>query len=223
MKKRGGAKTLDVPEMRELFADPRTWTGLGLVVKRQGEDSHFEIVDGDVLVEVDLMPEGTPLLCRLGSLAGGAGRGLWRIPPVGTEVALVIPGGDLSETGGDPLIVGVLSTGTIDADLNGDILLLVNDKAVKIKSTGEDVIVDAPASGKKVLLGGGTRKKVARMGDDISHGTLAFNFAGGSGGATLSVTYTPGDGSSAQSLPTGSGTITLNEEIAQGSNKVESE
>lgn len=93
---RKGSKRLDMAQLREALKDGRLWTALGVVTKFPGESSHFEILEGDggtdVMVDVEFMPNRERVSCRLGTDGGG---GVWRIPPVGTEVAVLIPMGDL--------------------------------------------------------------------------------------------------------------------------------
>mgnify|MGYP000963290309 CR=1 FL=1 len=68
-----------------------------------------------------------------------------------------------------------------------------------------------------INLGAGASKGVVREGDKIGHGTIAFTFVGGTGGATLAIVYTPGDGSAVQTLPAGTGTLTINEKAVTAS------
>lgn len=88
---RGGAKRLDLTDMRELFKDRRMWTGVGIVTAPEGEE-HWEIVqntDGDdvgVLVEVVLQPSLTPVTCRLAA-------GIFDVPDEGDEVGVILPEG----------------------------------------------------------------------------------------------------------------------------------
>lgn len=71
----------------------------------------------------------------------------------------------------------------------------------------------------EVDLGDGASKGVARKDDGAGGGTIAFAFAGGPP-ATLSIIYTPGDGSTPQNLAAGSGTLTIKEKITGGSNHI---
>lgn len=162
---RRGAKPLDLQPLRDALMDDRVHVGLGKVVKRDGESTHFEIADGDVLVEVDLVSDaGQPLTCRLGGMAGGAGTGLWRIPPVGTEVVVLIPMGELERA--DPVIVGTLASGTAPAGLDETTLVVLNPGKVRIHATAGDVEVEASgdvavdAAG-DVVVQGGTLKGAA--------------------------------------------------------------
>lgn len=207
----------DLRDFREALADGRVWVSLGIVVQRAGEDSHFEIDDRDVLVEVDLVPEGQPLTCRLGGLGGGVGHGIWRIPPAGTEVVVLVPGGEIEQA--DPVIVAVLSTGQVPNVLDGDTLVVRAPKVIVIES-GEDDVKILPGNGKKVLLAG-SGKGVARKDDPTADGTLVVAFSPGTGAASLTLTYTPGDGSAQQVVSGVGGTLTLKGKIAVASTKVE--
>lgn len=116
-------KRLPMAELAELLrrADRRVYTKLGVVVRPEGESSHFELVaeDGgvtDVLLEVELQPDRVEVTARLASSAGGPGRGLWTVPSVGAEVAVLIPDGALDWM---PIVVGVLSSGAVPAGEQG--------------------------------------------------------------------------------------------------------
>lgn len=175
MRRRGGGSLgVDNSALRTAAMDGKVWCGVGLVVKRQDESQHYEIADGDVLVSVDLMPEGQPLWARLG------GKYAWRVPPVDSEVMLAIPAGELEQM---PTIVCTLSSGEVDSDLDGDMLLIVNDKKVVIKSTDDQVI-----------LGGTSGKEIARKGDETDMGTWIHQPASGSGVTACSLTYVPPGG-----------------------------
>lgn len=186
---RRGHMPADLSSLKEAMADNRVWAAVGVVRARDGGNSHFEIVtddeEEDVLIDVDLGPDGTPGWCRLGSHAGRAGGGVWRIPPPDTEVIVVMTSGDPRDM---PAIVATLSSGTLPQNVDGDALLVVNTKKVRILSTEEDVTVDASGGGKKVLLQGGGQG-VARLNDTtaadvtmatwISSVTAKFNAAAG--------------------------------------------
>lgn len=131
---RRGGKRLDLEALKGALRDGRVWVSLGVVSVVEGESSHFALDGEDVLVDVELMPGGEPALCRLGSALGGAGVGIWAIPPVGSEVIVAIPDGDLA---GDPVIVSVLASGQTPAGL------------------AESTIVIVPPAGGKVLIHGG--------------------------------------------------------------------
>jgi hypothetical protein len=90
-------------QIRQSMRDGKAWTGLGVVRQFPGESSHFDIEGAEVLVDVELVPNGERILCRLAAAGGG---GYWTIPAIGEEVAVVIPEGDVEA---DPVIVGTLS------------------------------------------------------------------------------------------------------------------
>jgi hypothetical protein len=104
--KQRSTRALDINALREALADGRVWTAIGRVSRFDGEPAHFEIFPAsageraDVIVDVELFPQGERVACRL----AGAGA-LWAIPPVGAEVAVLVPTGDYEA---DPIIVGVL-------------------------------------------------------------------------------------------------------------------
>ena len=121
-RRRHGAKKLDLTSMREVLRDGRVWGALGLVTK--DGDSHWSFdEDGDVLVEVELVPSGETLTCRLACVAGGAGRGIWSVPPVGSEVAIMMPEGSIDA---EPMIVGVLSSGSTPDGIGENVTVIAN-------------------------------------------------------------------------------------------------
>lgn len=134
---RRGSRRLPISELREAFADNRVWSGIGVVAKIDGEP-HFEIADGDVLVSVTLIPTGEPLMCRLGAPGGGSGIGFWRIPTVGTEVAIICPTGELDS---DPIIVAALTSGTAPDGLaeNKNIFIVPDGETLEIRTPGGSV------------------------------------------------------------------------------------
>lgn len=192
MRPRDGAKPIEVSSMKKALEDRRFWCGLGLVVKRDGDPSHFEIeIDAngnpvDVLVEIDLMPEKTPLFARLGAGMGSLGSGGWKIPAPGTEVAVMIPTGDIEA---DPIIVAALSSGSVPSALDADTYVLVQPKNVVIASSD---------AGSKVKLGapdGSTGlADVHRKGDHGDAGTLTIVLAGSTVFVPASVQYVDPDG-----------------------------
>ena len=104
-----GAKRLDMTQIAAAFADGRQWATLAIVTKQDGTSSHFELAtEGDtlvdILVDVETVPDGIDLTCRL---AGGSGsQGVWQIPAAGDEVIVVLPTGRVDFM---PMIVGIMS------------------------------------------------------------------------------------------------------------------
>jgi hypothetical protein len=110
-RQRQGSKRLDLSNLKALIKDRRCWVCSAVVVKPEGEQTHFEIVtDGGevaVYVDVETVPQRLDLTCKL----GGDGS-VYRIPNVGDEVAVVIPEGEMD--GLDPVIVAVFPSGMPD-------------------------------------------------------------------------------------------------------------
>lgn len=95
-------------QLRELLMDRRMWCAVGQVLAPNATDKHFAITGDDVYVDVQLSPNGEQVLCRLGTVGGGIGLGIWSIPPPGSQVAVLVPQGDVEA---DPVVVAVLSSG----------------------------------------------------------------------------------------------------------------
>lgn len=153
---RKASRRLDLSSMKEALRDRRCWTCMGLVVV--GEDgNHFEIDENaDVLVEVQVQPSQDRLTCRLGSVAGGPGRGVWSIPPVGTEVAVIVPDGQLDFM---PIIVATLSTGEVPPDLDETTIVMANNLGdIAIIPSG-DVKLGSASATEQALRGNSFQSK----------------------------------------------------------------
>lgn len=94
-------KRLDLTDIRHALADGRQWAAIGVVVQPEDGAPHWEIVadNGDVIVEVELQPEQVPVTARLAA-------GMWIVPDVGDEVAVILPAGELDFM---PIITCVLA------------------------------------------------------------------------------------------------------------------
>lgn len=198
-----GARTPEMSQVREVLTDDRTWTAIGVVVSRGG-DAHYEIVhdDGgnpvDVLVDVDLMPRGEYVTARLAASAGGPGAGLWRIPPVGTEVVVVVPGGELE---GGPVVIGVLSSRNVPNALDKDTLVLAHPGKVILYSSQDKVYLGSsdgtgtkPVALKDHLVNLGTWTHVPASGTGVTPCKLLWNPPGAGGSPTEVTTATELDG-----------------------------
>jgi hypothetical protein len=136
---RRAGRRMSMPEVRAAISDRQrqTWVGIGLVKPPPGGGSHYDVDDDvGVLVSVELQPEGQPVMARLGGLGEGGSNGVWRIPPLGSEVAVVVPGGDLDA---DACIVGVLASGGTPGELDGDTLVVRAPKIVIIADGAVEV------------------------------------------------------------------------------------
>lgn len=119
---RKGARRLDLTAMKEALRDGKCWSCFGLVAEAD-DKSKFQLDGDDLLVDVEVQPSGERITARVGTAAGGAGRGVWVVPKIGSEVVVLVPDGDL---GFMPTVVAVLSTGEVSGDLDEDNLILVN-------------------------------------------------------------------------------------------------
>lgn len=133
----GGAGRLDLSNLRALLKDRRLWAQLG-VVTAHDSGPHWEKKDGQILVQVQTAPRGLELTCRLGAAFGSLGAGGWRVPAPGTEVAVLVPEGEVDFI---PMIVACLDSGAAPERASDTQTLLVAPDAIE---------VDAPA----IRLGG---------------------------------------------------------------------
>lgn len=158
-----GSRRLDTTDLRALMQDRRLWVALGLVTKPPDAAAHFEVTENraDVLVHVELAPRRIEMWCRLGALAGGSDLGVWRVPPVGAEVAVVVPEG---EVGFQPVLIATLSSGRAPERVSDGRTIIVATDTVEIT---------AP----KVILGPTPGSVVAQT-DGLVHGTGVDPFTG---------------------------------------------
>ena len=94
---------------------------LGIVLAAEDGGTHFELDDEDLMVEVELMPSQTQLTVRVGTVAGGGGGGIWKVPPVGAEVLVAIPDGDIDF---QPTICSWYSSGQLPSDIGENTLVV---------------------------------------------------------------------------------------------------
>jgi hypothetical protein len=165
-----GSRKFQLNDLKDVLKDGRVWTAIGVVVKPEGESTHFEITTTDVFVEVQLLPDQEQVLCILACSAG-----VWMVPPLGSTVAVLVPTGELQA---DPVIVGILQT-------PGDGL------------TDTTVIVQAPAGGQVLIHDGdsGSVEPVVRKSEFEAHThplpNLFVNAMAGPSGPTPPATYIP--------------------------------
>ncbi len=126
---RSGARRLDLGSLGDLLKDGRVWTAVGVVTQPDGEDTWYAIEDGDLWVEVELVPSRLDLTCRWGVAGGGAGLGIWTVPPVGTEVAVLVPDGEVDFM---PTIVGCMSTGSLPNGVAENVIVIAASSKVLI-------------------------------------------------------------------------------------------
>lgn len=111
---RMGGKRMDFATQRAALGQQQMTSALGIVRQFPGEQSHFEISTengtNEILVDIELIPSGTRTLARVGFGTDG----MYRIPRVGQEVAVLIPYDSSSlikdSMDYEPIIIGVLDT-----------------------------------------------------------------------------------------------------------------
>lgn len=94
---------------------------LGIVQAADDGGPHFDLDGEDLLVEVELMPSRVKLTTRVGTVAGGGGGGVWKVPPIGAEVLVAIPDGDLDF---QPTIASWYSSGNLPSDIGESTLVV---------------------------------------------------------------------------------------------------
>lgn len=144
LRSRGPVKRLDLTDMRSLFRDRRMWSAFGIVTEPDDGDAHWEIVtndDGDavdVLIEVVLHPSEEQVTCRLRG-------GMWEVPNVGDEVAVLVPEGERDFM---PIIVCKLSSASVPTGSQG----VAPGRIVIVPSNGEKVYVHDGNGGTDALV-----------------------------------------------------------------------
>lgn len=146
-KRRGaGAKRMDTSDLEVLIQrliGNYKWVAIAKVIVPEGEAKHWRTVekDGkvvDVLVDVETQPGLLDITCRLGCDAGALGGGLWRVPPVGAEVIVCMPDGELEH---NPTIVKVCSSRDVPARVSDERTILVASDVIEV--TAPMVVVGA--------------------------------------------------------------------------------
>ncbi len=125
---RHAKRRLDLSAVKDALKEQRLFPCLGLVTD-EGVDSHFDLDGEDLLIECKLIPNEEPVTARMGIGGAGPGLGIWFIPPVGAEVALLICEGEL-EAG--VFIVGILSTGFLPGGIAEGVTVIANSSKVLI-------------------------------------------------------------------------------------------
>lgn len=161
-----GAKRMDPQALRELLKDSRLHCIRAKVWKPPGETTHWAAEKDSggntfILVHVLTIPHAIDLTCRLGSQVAGGGQGLWRIPDIGTEVAVENPDGALEF---EPTIIGVMDSGNPPSRVGTNRTILVANDIVEIT---------AP----KVYLGP-TPEVIVEASDGLVHGSGIDSFTG---------------------------------------------
>lgn len=118
-------KRFDLTNMTKALEDMGFARGsfscLGIVLAAEDGGAHFDLDDEDLTVEVELMPSQAQLTVRVGTVAGGGGGGIWKVPPVGAEVLVAVPDGD---TAFQPTICSWYSSGQLPEDIGESTLVI---------------------------------------------------------------------------------------------------
>ena len=121
-KGRRGTKRADLSTIREAIKDQREFFVKGLVLADDSGGPHFEVIEGDVIVDVLVVPMEIEISAVVSSPVGGLGTGIYSIPPVGAEVVVGIPDGYLDF---EPTVVGVCSSQGAPSGLVANTIVVV--------------------------------------------------------------------------------------------------
>lgn len=140
-----------------MLARAQLVTSLGVVRKFPGEESHYEISaengEREILVDVELIPSGERVACRLGFGSDG----VYRIPRENQEVAVLIPY-DPQSLIKDSLDFGAIIVGVLDNDvpsaLDSDDVVVIKTGTVKVIADSID-LGDSPSALDEVVVGSG--------------------------------------------------------------------
>ncbi len=121
-RKRKAVKRPDLSAIKEALRDNRAFVRVAKVIADDKGGPHFSIDDGDILVVVETVPLEEEVTCLVTSPVGGGGAGIFAVPPVGSEVFVVLPDGEIDFM---PAIIGVLTGGTAPSGLSTSTIVVV--------------------------------------------------------------------------------------------------
>ena len=110
-RRRKAAKRFDPTDLREVLKDRRQWCAIGVVTKPIDGSQHWRIESEngtavDILVEVVLQPSQERVEARLAA-------GMWLVPDLGDEVAVMLPAGRVDFM---PTILAILSGNVVPTE-----------------------------------------------------------------------------------------------------------
>lgn len=129
-------KRFDPTDLKKIVREQRNWTAFGKVIRPEGvgpNEPHFDLDGTDLLVDVEFQPTLIDVTCRVSAGFGGPQLGLWAVPPVGAEVAVVIPDGELEH---GPIVVGILSTGQLPDGVAANVVVFAGQEVLIHDGTG---------------------------------------------------------------------------------------
>jgi hypothetical protein len=112
------------------------WCKFGKVIKPDSATEHWKTQDLEgggkvILVEVETMPDGCDLTCRLSSgFSSGGGNGAWAIPRLGSIVGVAVPDGEIEFM---PIVFGVLDCNAPPDGLDETLSLIVDDRTLAVR------------------------------------------------------------------------------------------
>jgi len=120
-KNKRALKRPDLSNIREALKDQRAWCCLGLVQDSEDGSPHFDLDGEDLTVEVEFQPSGEQVTARVGTIGGTFGAGIWIVPPVGAEVMVMIPDGEIDF---QPTVVGMTSSGSMPENVSENVVVI---------------------------------------------------------------------------------------------------
>lgn len=124
MRRRRGKKATKRPDLsmvREALRDQREWIFKAEVI--EGDNgSHYEIINDEIIVDLITLPMEMEISAVVGFPIGGSGSGVFSIPPLGSEVLVAIPDGDLDF---QPTIIAVQSGTGAPSGLSESTIVIV--------------------------------------------------------------------------------------------------
>ena len=166
---RKSSKGIDLSILESLMRDGRMWCKLGKVFAPDG-GSHWQVKDGKLLIEVETLPDGLDLTCRLATWGSGGGFGGWAIPRVGSIVTVLVPDGMVEF---HPIVIGVLDCNAAPSGVGEGLTLIADDRTVAIRAP--KVQLGSSDATEKAVLGTTQANELTTLLDDIAAALTAID------------------------------------------------
>lgn len=136
MRGRKASKRIDTTALESLMGQGPVQVKIGKVFAPDAQTQHWkrqQFKDGGecIVIEVETIPDGSDLTCRLATWGSGGGNGGWAIPRVGTIVAVLVPEGVVEF---HPLVIGVLDCNNVPLGVGEDFTIIVDDRPVAVRA-----------------------------------------------------------------------------------------